>query len=181
MKVSDLIKPLVAIGCVIFLLCYLIEKPNTLEDYSSYISYAVSAVVVLFIVYERWLWRFIPWKRPPVLKKRYDGIIYYVENQEAKTKHIDVFIKQSLLTTMIRTRTDINESYSITASIEQEYGNHILNYIYVTNPDASVLKSNPIQHGACRMVLEKDTHLVEGKYWTTSQTIGDIHWQEHAE
>jgi hypothetical protein len=28
------------------------------------------------------------------------------------------------------------------------------------------------------MALEKDTGTIKGKYWTSSQTTGDIQWQE---
>lgn len=179
MKVNDLIKPLVAIGCAVFLVCCFVKKPVAWDEYSSYIGYAISAVTVLFVVYERWVWRFIPWKRPPVLKQHYDGIISYAEKRETKTKQIDIFVKQSLFSIKIKTRTDINESYTITASIEQEYDSYILYYTYITNPDASVQKGNPIQYGACRMTLEEDTRIVKGKYWTTSQTTGDIQWRVH--
>lgn len=179
MKVSDLIKPLVTVGCIVFLICLFIEKPSTWDDCSSYISYAVSTTTILFVVYERWLWRFIPWKRPPVLKRHYDGIISYTEKYEAKTKQIDIQVKQSLFSIKVETHTDINASYTTTASIEMEYDSYFLYYTYITNPDANLQKSNPIQHGTCRMALQKETQIVKGKYWTSSQTTGDIEWKEH--
>ena len=181
MKIKDLIKPMVAIGILAFLICCLIKKPSTWDDYASYISYAVSAVTILYILYERWLWIFIPWKRPPILKKHYDGTIYYYEGNESKTKSIDVFVEQRLFSLKITTKTDINSSYTIAASIEQEYENFFLYYTYITNPNASVQAGNPIQHGTCRIVLSPDTRSLRGKYWTTSNTIGDIILQEHTE
>jgi hypothetical protein len=179
MKISDLIKPIIIVGGLVILICYLIKKPVTLGDYSSYISYAVSSVTVLFVIYERWAWKVIPWKRPPIFKKHYDGTITYTEKKETKTKKIDVHIKQSLFSVKVETQTDINGSCSITASIEQEYDGYVLYYTYITNPNANVQKSNPIQHGTCRMTLKKDMSSINGKYWTTSQTTGDIQWVEH--
>lgn len=178
MKVSELIKPLVVIGCVVFVICCLVQMPIVWYDCLSYIGYSITVVTVLFLLYDRWVWRFIPWNRPPVLKKHYKGIISYYDKLEAKTKHIDITVRQNLFSIKVKTRTDINESYTIASSIEQEYDSYFLYYIYITNPDASVQKHNPIQHGTCRMTLEKDTRTIKGKYWTTSQTTGDIQWQE---
>lgn len=47
----------------------------------------------------------------------------------------------------------------------------------MTNPSAATQKSNPIQHGTCRMVLEGDNKTIRGKYWTSSNTTGDIEWK----
>jgi hypothetical protein len=179
MKITYLIKPLTGIGCIVFLICCWYKKPVSWEDYSSYISYAASIATVGYFVYERWFWRIIPWKRPPVLKKHYDGVISYTDKGTARTKQIDVFVKQSLFSVKVETRTDINSSHSITASIVLEYDSFFLYYTYITNPDANVQKGNPIQHGTCRMALQKDTSTIKGKYWTTSRTIGDIQWREH--
>jgi len=178
MKIIELIKPFVGIGCLVFLVCFFVKMPIVWSDYFSYIGYSVTTATALFALYEHWIWRYIPWKRPPVLKKHYKGIINYSDNLEVKTKETDITVEQSLSSIKVKTRTDINESYTITSSIEQEYGAYFLYYIYITNPDASTQKHNPIQHGTCRMMLKKDTRTIKGKYWTTSQTTGDIQWQE---
>jgi hypothetical protein len=158
------------------LLCYLTNKPVTFGDYFSCVSHAVSVVTVAFFVYERWLWRYIPWKRPPVLKKHYNGSIIYTEDTEVRTKEIVVSVKQSLFSVSVQTKTDINASYSITATINMEHGIYFLYYSYITNPNAIVMEGNPIQYGTCRMALQKDTSTLKGKYWNTSRRNGDISW-----
>ena len=32
------------------------------------------------------------------------------------------------------------------------------------------------QHGTCRMILNEDNARISGKYWTSSNTTGDIDW-----
>ena len=49
---------------------------------------------------------------------------------------------------------------------------------YMTDPSAVYQGKNPIQYGTCRMVLNEDNEKIIGKYWTSSQTIGDLEWTE---
>ena len=158
-RIQKLIKPGIIIAALTFAICCLIKKPQEFGDYTSNVSYAVTVVTLIFYIYEKWAWQIIPWNRPPVLKKQYSGTIRY-------TLGID-----------IKTNTDINSSVTITAAIVSEFGQDILYYTYMTNPSAATQKSNPIQHGTCRMVLEGDNKTIRGKYWTSSNTTGDIEWK----
>lgn len=76
-RIKKLFKPAIIIAAVTFAICYLIKKPQEFGDYTSYVGYAVTAVTIFFYIYEKWMWRIIPWNRPPVLKKKYTGIIHY--------------------------------------------------------------------------------------------------------
>ena len=104
-------------------------------------------------------------------------MINYVDNEETKIKKIDVYVTQTLFSIKVKTKTDINSSFTVSASIEQEYGNYFLYYTYITDPNANVQKDNPIQHGTCRMMLQTDTQCIEGKYWTSGRRTGDIYWK----
>ena len=111
------------------------------------------------------------------MKEQYDGIIYYKLYAIAGEKSISVWIKQTWLGIDVKTKTDINSSVTITATILSEFGQDVLYYTYMTNPSAATQKSNPIQHGTCRMVLNGDNKTISGKYWTSSNTTGDIEWK----
>ena len=176
-RIQKLLKAAIIIAALIFAVCCLIKKPQEFRDYTSNVSYAVTGVSIIFYIYEKWIWRFIPWNRPPVLKKQYDGIIHYKFNGTAGEKPISVLIKQTWLRINVKTKTDINSSVTITAAIVSEFGQDVLYYTYMTNPSAATQKSNPIQHGTCRMLLEGDNKTISGKYWTSSNTTGDIEWK----
>lgn len=176
-RIQKLIKPAIIIAALTFALCCLIKEPQKFGDYFSNLSYAVTAVTAIFYIYEKWVWRFIPWNRPPILKEQYDGIIYYKFNGIAGEKSINVRIKQTWFGIDVKTKTDINSSVTITATIVSEFGQDVLYYTYMTNPSAATQKSNPIQHGTCRMVLEGTNETISGKYWTSSNTTGDIEWK----
>ena len=176
-RVKKMIKPIIIVAVLIMVLCWIVLKPATLEDKLSCVGYAISGVTILFVLYERFLWRCIPWNRPPLLKKKYNGTISYTYKNQAATKPIEITVKQSWLSVTIKTKTDINSSSSITGTIVSEFGEDVLYYNYITNPSAATQGKNPIQHGTCRMLLEGDNTVISGKYWTSSKTIGDIEWK----
>jgi hypothetical protein len=177
-RFKKLIKPMIFAAAAIFVIFWIVIKPTEIGDYSSCIGYAISGVTILFVLYERILWRYIPWNRPPLLKKQYTGIISYVYKNQPGTKPIEISVKQSWLSVSIKTKTDINSSRSITGTIVSEYGDDVLYYNYITNPDAVTQGKNPIQYGTCRMVLDGDNSHIKGKYWTSSKTVGDMEWKE---
>ena len=175
-RIKKLFKPAIIIAAVTFAICYLIKKPQEFGDYTSYVGYAVTAVTILICIYEKWMWRIIPWNRPPILKEKYIGTIHYNFNGTAGEKPMRVQVKQSWLGIDIQTATDINSSVTITAEIVREYGQDVLYYTYMTNPSSATQRENPIQHGTCRMILNEDNARISGKYWTSSNTTGDIDW-----
>ncbi len=177
-RFKSLIKPMIFVAIAIFVLCCLfVKKPEKLDDYTSYAGYAVSGVGILFLLYERFLWRFIPWNRPPVLKKKYNGLLKYKYRNQECTKPIAIEVKQTLFSVVVNTKTDINSSYSVTGNIVKEHdGVEVLYYTYYTDPTSASRRKNPIQYGTCRMVLNRNNENISGAYWTSSETIGDIEW-----
>ena len=174
--IKNIVKPIILIAMAIFLSCCFIKTPESMKQCMSYISYSVSGVTFLFLIYEKYIWKLIPWNRPPVLKKEYTGCLSYVYEDIPGTKPISVKLKQSWFTIEITTKTDINASYTVTGTIVKEHGVDVLYYTYITNPSAISQSKNPIQYGTCRMILD-NTEKIYGKYWTTSKTAGDIIWE----
>ncbi len=178
-RIKNLITPIIMTFIIFVVAGYFIIQPITFDDYSSCVSYAISGVTILFLLYEKILWRFIPWNRPPVLKKEYDGVIEYVRKNQSCSKDIEITVKQTLLTIRITTKTDINSSRALTGEIVEEHGTNVLYYSYITNPSAQYRDDNPIQYGTCRMELSLDKNkTMTGHYWTSAKTAGDIFWKE---
>lgn len=175
-RVKSLIKPMIYIAASVFVICWIIHPPESLDDYCSYIGYSISSVSILFVLYDRLLWRYIPWNRPPLLKEKYVGKIAYRFNGEYGEKPMEVTVEQSWLSIKITTKTDVNASNTVTGTIVSEHGKDVLYYTYVTEPDALCQDQNPIQYGTCRMTLNGTNDSIRGKYWTSSKTVGDIVW-----
>ena len=179
-RIKNLIKPSIFLAAIVFGACCFVKEPQEFGEYITYLSYSATVVTACFFVYEKWLWRRIPWNRPSVLKAKYTGTIRYNYNGVPGEKPIYVQIKQSWLGIDIQTVTDINSSASIVADIVQEHGQDVLYYTYMTNPTAATQSKNPIQYGTCRMILNGDNSRINGKYWTSSNTTGDIEWSSDA-
>lgn len=173
---KQLIKPIAIIGIVIFVVACLLDKPLTLGSYFSCAGYAVSGVTAVAVLYDLWLWRWSPLEHAPVLRRKYGGRISSTYENAPASKTIMISVKQTLFSVQITTLTDINSSITVVGLITKEYGAHVLYYTYMTNPDAVVQKTNPVQYGTCRMELGPGIGTIKGKYWTSSGTTGDIVW-----
>ncbi len=160
----------------VFVVFCLFRTPVGYRDLISYAGYSVAISSALFVVYEKWLWKYIPLNRPPILMKEYKGKILFKFNGRSGEKSVAILTNQSWLTVAVKAKTDINSSSTIVSTIVKEHGENVLYYTYMTNPSAATQKNNPIQYGTCRMVLEGDNQRLKGKYWTSSNTTGDIEW-----
>ena len=143
-----------------FVIFWIVIKPTEIGDYSSCIGYAISGVTILLCVRKNTLALYTV-ESSAVIEKQYTGIISYVYKNQPGTKPIEISVKQSWLSVSIKTKTDINSSRSITGTIVSEYGDDVLYYNYITNPDAVTQGKNPIQYGTCRMVLTEIIHTKE--------------------
>jgi hypothetical protein len=89
---------------------------------------------------------------------------------------ITVFITQNFFNVQIKTKTDESNSYSTCASfdIDRERGLQQLFYSYQNNPKATVRNRSEIHYGTVRLEINDDATILEGEYWTTRKTTGDI-------
>ena len=175
-RIKKLIQPGAVILGICFFISFFIRGPLEISEYVTCIEDAASGTAIVLIGYINYLWRYIPWNRPPLLKSRYNGIIKYKFNNIYGEKPITIKVKQTWLSIDVKTKTDINESLTTSASIVNEFNSTILYYTYITNPSACCQETNPIQYGACRIRLDSENSHLYGKYWTSSNTVGDIEW-----
>ena len=159
---------------ILFIIRCLITIPILLYDYISFIGEAISVALILMGLYEKWLWQYNPLEKIPKINGKYSGYIEYSYNGNFDKKKANISIVQSLLSVKIKIYTNEISSSSITSNFIYENGEHVLYYTYITNPMSKYSKDNPIQHGTCRLQIKSKTEL-QGIYWTTRQTIGDIH------
>ena len=157
----------------IFSLRCAISKPTGLYGIFSCTGESVVVALVLMGIYERYLWRFAPFRQVPCIEGRYLGTIEYAWNNESKEKQVDVVITQSFLSVNVKVTTSEVTSNVVVSRLIEENGEYVLYYTYITNPRSKVSKGNPMQYGTCRLVINSKSEL-QGKYWTSRQTIGDI-------
>ena len=54
-RIQKLLKVAIIIAAMIFAVCCLIKKPQDFRDYTSNVSYAVTAVPIIFYIYEKYV------------------------------------------------------------------------------------------------------------------------------
>ncbi len=180
-KISKIITRTAWTVIILFIVRYILGLINSLEflkcetwyDYFGAAGEAISAATVLLFVYDKWLWKYNPFDSTPRLMGEYNGTIKYNYNSKNHRKSTKVTIKQTSLKIRVKITTNEITSNTITSDLIEENDEYVLYYTYITNPRSQYSTQNPIQHGTCRLV-QIDENKLEGQYWTSRQTIGDI-------
>lgn len=168
---------LIKISALSTLIAYIIlvtfKKPNEWVGFISLIPEAVGIPPIPIFIFDKWLWKWIPFIKMPKLKKEYKGLLKYNFNGEDLNKIIQVFIEQTFTNIKIKLKTNEVTSNSIVAEIIEENGDFIMYYNYRTNPYSEYSNLNPIQIGTCRLDVSNPKK-INGIYWTNRKTNGDI-------
>lgn len=151
---------------------WFIQKPNNIADYVQIIFESSGASTLLVIFYNKFLWKIDPTNDLPNIGGNYTGHIVYRYDSVLGNKEIKVKISQTFLDVNVSIITDEITSSTITSEIIKENSNYVIYYTYITNPKNEFSKNNPIQRGTCRLNIFEDQ--LEGSYWTTRKTTGDI-------
>jgi len=161
---------------VLFILRCFFARESLINDFSlyamfGYISEAIGVTVILTTIYERFLWRYNPLNKTPVLKRKYKGKLR--STYDGTTRDVKVEIKQTLLTIKIVLSTEESKSNSVTASITNIYCEKQLTYCYINTPNAFVRNRSNIHYGTVMMCVD-DINNLYGQYYTDRKTTGDI-------
>jgi len=146
----------------------------------------VTIYVILALLFTKWAWRlpiFKGWLVPlPDLQGTWKGTLAStwtdpVTGQKVPPKEVTLVIKQAFSSVSIVMFTNESNSFSTTAQINEddESGIFRLSYNYTNRSKANVRDRSPIHDGAAilRFVTQPGKKL-EGEYWTSRKTTGDI-------
>jgi len=180
LRLDGFIKKALWVVLLFFVLRYLISPPTSVYDFFGVSAEAITITIIVMSLYEKWLWKYNPLEKIPKLGKKYKGRIMYCFNGKDSEKDVVLKIQQTLLKVSIKIITDEVHSNSISSSFVLENNEYVLYYTYLTNPKSKVSKDNPIQYGTCRLMIVENNNL-QGIYWTSRQTIGDLYLIKLAE
>jgi len=149
---------------------------------ASHISTAISINIVIWLVFIKWAWKwkmFYPWLVPfPNLSGEWVGTIKTNwKEKELYPIPTEVTIHQTFFNTQIKVKTGESRSHSIGANfdIDKERGYHQIFYSYLNTPKSSVRDKSEIHYGSTKLEFEGyDIQKMEGEYWTSRQTTGEI-------
>lgn len=128
-------------------------------------------LLFMFIVYEKWLWKCMPFHDIPKLHKKYEGTLK--SSYDNKERNIYVKINQTLFGISITIKTDESKSYTVVANFDITDNYKRLIYTYHNEAKAEYNERSPQHYGTTILDVENKNELT-GKYYTDRKTTGDI-------
>jgi hypothetical protein len=146
---------------------------------------AVTIYVVAAFIFTKWLWRlkmFSGWIVPfPDLQGTWKGELKSTwkdaSGQRIPAISVVLVIRQTFSSVSCTVFTKESESYSTAAQIvrDEESGTIRLDYNYTNRPKAIIRERSAIHDGAARLrVVTVPSLRMEGEYWTSRCTSGDV-------
>lgn len=147
---------------------------------------AITFYVVAGFLFTRWIWR---WNllqgwliKVPDLQGTWRGELRsdWVDPETDNRINpipIMIIIKQTFSSIKCTLMTNESTSYSTAADIVMMYGNEdlFLSYTYTNRPKAAIRERSQIHDGATVLkIIKKPSLALEGEYWTSRKTRGDI-------
>lgn len=164
-------------GAIIyFMLRCFISWNSILTDFSfcgilGYASEAVGISVVFSGFYERLLWRINPFEKFPKLSKCYKGTLK--SSYDNIERSATLKINQTFTSVHVTLITDESRSNSLSASVDEIFGEMQLTYCYLNTPKSEYRNRSAIHYGTARLTITNPGSL-EGQYYTDRNTTGDM-------
>ncbi len=153
---------------------------NSLDTIWEDVTTTVTFVTIICTLFVSWAWKwkiFQDWLVPfPCLSGKWDGEIVSTYNSENRSIPVNVVIKHQFFNIQIKVKTGESNSISTCGSfdIDEDRGLKQLIYSYQNNPKATVRERSEIHYGTTRLEINDDANILEGEYWTSRKTIGDM-------
>jgi hypothetical protein len=182
-NIGRYITAIVVLSIVLFLVIAFFRNNLSLKSLDNIwedITTTVTIVTIICTLFVSWAWRwsiFQGWLVPfPCLSGKWNGEIISTYNSEKKPIPVEIVIKHLFFNIQIRVKTNESTSVSTCASfdIDEDRGLKQLIYSYQNNPKATVRDHSEIHYGTTRLEISDDITVLEGEYWTSRKTTGDI-------
>lgn len=153
---------------------------NSLDTIWEDVTTTITFVTIICTLFVSWAWKwkiFQDWLVPfPCLSGKWDGEIVSTYNSENRSIPVNVVIKHHFFNIQIKVKTGESNSISTCGSfdIDEDRGLKQLIYSYQNNPKATVRERSEIHYGTTRLEINDDANILEGEYWTSRKTIGDM-------
>lgn len=177
------ISAIVILSISVFFIIAFFRKNLTYESFDSIkedVTTTVTIVTLICSLFVSWAWKFKifqNWLVPfPCLSGKWIGEIKSTYKPNCEAIPIEVIIKQHFFNIQIKIKTGESSSISTCGSfdIDKDRGLKQLIYSYQNNPKASVRSRSEIHYGTARLEINDDANILEGEYWTSRKTTGDI-------
>lgn len=147
------------------------------HNYLRAMGYAASGLVIAAMMFDAWLWRFLPqWVvRVPNLRGTWRAEIEY-ENESGARGKKDCFIvvRQTFSTIGVDMLFDISTSVSRSATIIEKDGSYRIWFSYFSQAGTLEQEGNAPHRGGSELLVERPGLRLSGDYWTERFTHGHV-------
>jgi hypothetical protein len=146
-------------------------------DFAKAIVTASAVVIVGLLVFDRWLWRYAPFRwivSRPVLHGTWK-IALRTSHEARADEHIEAYlvIHQTYSTIRVDGLFEISNSECLSADLAVQNGRCTLNYLFRTEAHTLHRDGNPPSRGAASLRVARQPHLhLEGDFWMERRTMG---------
>lgn len=141
-------------------------------------SISVTTLLVTSFVIWAWKWKiFQGWLVPfPNINGKWKGNIKYTFEGKESTRKIEVTIKQTFISIIVKFNTKESHSVNFCGSFNIDNKGDVrqLIYSYQNEPTANVRDRSPVHFGTTRLDINHDCTAMTGEYWTSRKTTGSI-------
>lgn len=148
-----------------------IRASVSLYDLFGFAGEAIGIASVATLLYEKWLWRYMPFENTPKLQTCYKG--YILSSYDGKKRTAQLEIKQTLTSIHVTLATKESKSNSLNACIEEINGEMQLIYSYLNTTNAGVRDRSPLHYGTA-MLCVSDVNKLVGQYYNDRKCTGDM-------
>ncbi len=161
-------------------------KPTNVIEFAKLLPKVISADLLLYFVFKKWLWRYkifkgwlVPFSNLNGTWKGYIKSNWINPETGEKPNAIPVIltINQSFtkISCVMRTQEMASHSYIADFIIDRDNQVNRLSYSYISNPNQAVRERSQIHHGTMFFnIINHNGKKLVGNYWTERQTTGDI-------
>lgn len=182
-NIKRFITAIAGLAIVVFIcLCYFRGELGFDEIGAFWGNFSSTITIVAFIstFFVKWAWKwgvFQDWLVTfPCLTGDWTGEIRTIYQGNEKIMPIGIRIKHTFFNVQIRISTNESSSNSTCASfdIDEDRGLKQLIYTYQNIPKSSVRDRSEIHFGSVRLDINETATILEGEYWTSRKTTGEI-------
>jgi hypothetical protein len=183
-------KIVIALAATGVVLIVLITGQSIDRDGYKWISGIASAIVLILLAYDRWVWRW-PLIRliaertgTPVLRGTWKGTMTYESDADGNPGTTDFYltVQQTYSDIELHSYVSTSESHSMAAKLERpSRGQRLLWFIYRSEaPILGQARDRPHHGGVKLNLVGSPVREIHGSYWTDRRGRGELRFSEYS-
>lgn len=182
------VQGIVAVAAFVWAIGLTLQGVNVEWTWLRWYSLAVAIVIILLVGFDRWMWRWWPFKllvRHPDISGTWKGEFRSTWDGEGKTetaptREAFLVVRQTFSSVAVTLLTEESRSRSVVASLSAPRDSDAsLSYTYMNTPKLRHQDRSRIHHGTAFFDIHgPPVDCLDGCYWTDRDTKGDFEFRE---